>query len=137
MDMDPRFTGSGGGDPRSIPELVSDLTGHLATLVRKESELVRTEVGEKIADAGKAGGKMAMGGALLLGAMLVLLQALVLLLSKVMDPVLASLIVGGLVGVAGFMVVKGAVASLSPSHLTPDRTVRQLEKDANLVRRAT
>ena len=37
---------------RTLPELVSTLTTDLATLVRKESELVRTEMGEKLSTAG-------------------------------------------------------------------------------------
>jgi hypothetical protein len=41
-------------DPRSIPELFSTVTGDLANLVRKESELIRAEVSEKISQAGKA-----------------------------------------------------------------------------------
>jgi hypothetical protein len=128
MDMTPRE------DPRSLPELVSALTGDLATLVRKEAELVRTEVGEKVAHAGQAGGKMAVGAALLLGAVLVLLQALVILLSKVMDPFFASLIVGVAVGAGGLMVVKAAVAMLKPEHLAPKRAERQLKQDAEMVR---
>ncbi|HEY8616028.1 phage holin family protein [Phenylobacterium sp.] len=129
MDMTPRE------DPRSIPELISALTGDLANLVRKESELVRTEVGEKLSHAGKAGGKIALGAVLLLGALMVLLQAVVILLSKVMDPFWASLIVGVLVGVAGLLLVKAAVAAFKPENMGPNRTVRQLKQDAEIVRK--
>jgi hypothetical protein len=119
---------------RSIPELVSALTGDLANLVRKESELVRTEVSEKLSQTGKAAGKLAIGGVLLLGALMVLLQALVIALSKVMDPLLASIIVGVAVGLAGYLLVKAAMAAMKPSELTPDRSARQLHKDAQLVK---
>jgi hypothetical protein len=119
---------------RSIPELVSALTGDLANLVRKESELVRTEVSEKLSQTAKASGKLAIGAVLLLGALMVLLQALVIALSKVMDPLLASLIVGVMVGVIGFALVKGALALMKPAALAPDRTTRQLQKDAQLVK---
>ena len=33
---------------RSIPEVFSDLVGQLTTLFRKEAELARTEVSEKV-----------------------------------------------------------------------------------------
>jgi hypothetical protein len=123
-----------GNDPRSIPELVSSLTGDLATLVRTESELVRTEVKENIQQAGKAAALIGVGAALLLGAFLVLLQALVLLLAHVMDATLASIIVGLVVGGAGALLIKTAAARMSPASLAPDRSVRQLQKNAELVK---
>ncbi len=121
-------------DTRSFPELISALTGDLANLVRKESELVRTEVGEKLHQASQAGMKLGIGAALLLGAALVLLQALVLALSRVMDPIFASLLVGVVIGGLGFVLVRGAAQSVKPSELAPDRAARQLQKDAQFVR---
>lgn len=121
-------------DPRSIPELVSALTGDLANLVRKEGELVRTEVTEKIHQAGRAGQKASIGAALLLGAFLVVLQALVLALSRFMDPLWASLVVAAGVGLIGFSLIKGAANDVKPDRLAPDRSARQLQKDAQLVK---
>ena len=121
-------------ESRSIPELISALTGDLANLVRKESELVRTEVSEKVGQVGKAASHMSVGAALLLGAFLVLLQALVIALSKVMDPLWASLLVGFGVGLLGFVMVKGGANKIRPAELAPDRTSRQLQKDAQMVK---
>jgi xanthine/uracil permease len=121
-------------DSRSIPELVSALTGDLATLVRKEGELVRTEVTEKLQQTAKAGQGLAIGAALLLGAFLVLLQALVIALSKVMDPLWASLVVGVVVALIGYSLVKGAVKLMKPDQLAPDRSARQLKQDAQLMK---
>lgn len=122
------------GDPRSIPQLVSALTGDLADLVRKESELVRTEVAEKLGETAKAGQMIGIGGALLLGAFLVLLQALVIALSKIMDPLLASLIVGVVVGLIGFALIRSAARKITPAGLAPERSARQFQKDAQLVK---
>lgn len=121
-------------DSRSIPELVSALTGDLANLVRKEGELVRTEVTEKLQQTAKAGQTLSIGAALLLGAFLVLLQALVLGLSKVMDPLWASIVVGLVVGGAGYALVKSAIKQVKPDQLAPGRSARQLQKDAQLVK---
>jgi len=121
-------------DPRSIPELVSALTADLATLVRKESELVRTEVAEKLVQTAKAGQLIGIGGALSLGAFLVLLQALVLALSKVMDPLWASVVVGLVVGLIGFSLIKAAARKVTPGGLAPERSARQFQKDAQLVK---
>jgi uncharacterized membrane protein YjfL (UPF0719 family) len=119
---------------RSLPDLISSLTGDVATLIRKESELVRTDVSEKISEGGKAAGRASLGAALLLGGFLVLLQALVLALSKVMDPLWASTIVGALFAVLGFVIVKSAMEKLKPKSLQPDRAVRQLHKDAHMLK---
>ena len=121
-------------DPRSIPELVSALTSDLANLVRKESELVRTEVAEKIGHAAKAGQMLGVGSALMLGAFLVLLQAIVLALSKVMDPLWASLLVAIVVGLVGYSLIKGATKKVAPAELAPDRAARQIRKDAQFVK---
>ena len=121
-------------DHRTIPELVSALTADLANLVRKESELVRAEISEKISDATHAGAWMGVGAALLLGAFLVLLEALVLALSKMMDPLWASIIVAVVVGGAGFLLIRTALAKVRAANLAPDRSVRQIGKDARMVK---
>jgi len=121
-------------DPRSIPEVISAVTGDLANLVRKESELVRTEVSEKISAAARAGVTMSAGAALLLGGFLTLMAAIVLGLSKVMDPAWAALLVGVIAGLVGFTLVRGAAKKVQPSALTPDRATRQIHKDAQLIK---
>ena len=121
-------------DGRSLPELVSQLTSDLATLVRRESELVRTELGEKLQAAGRAVGEVVAGGVLVLAALLVLLQALVLALAKVMDPIWASLLVGVGVAGVGLWLVRTGMKLMSPDHLSPQRSVRQLEKAADLMK---
>jgi len=126
-----------GADPRSIPELIATLTGDLANLVRKEGELVRAEVGEKVQQVAKAGQAFSIGAALLLGAFLTLLQALVIGLSKLMDPLWASLLVGVATGIIGYALIKGALKHIQPEALSPDRSARQLKKDAQLVKEQT
>lgn len=121
-------------EPRSLPEIVSAVTGDIANLVRKESELVRTEVRESLHAVGRAGVMVSAGAALLIGAFLVLLQALVLALSKFMDPLWASIVVGVVVALIGFTLVKAGANKVKPENLAPDRSVRQVRKDAHLVK---
>lgn len=121
-------------DPRTLPELVSQLTTDLATLVRQESQLVRTEMSEKLNVAGKAAGEIAAGGILLLAALGVLLQAVVVGLSEYMHPAFAALIVGVLVAVAGAVLVRAGMKMMKPENLSPDRSARQLRKDAELMK---
>ena len=121
-------------DGRSAVDLLSQLAGDLTNLVRKESELVRTELTEKAHSAVKAVGEIAAGGLLLTAALLVLLQAVVLGLSKYMDPAWAALLVGGVVALAGFVVLRAGMKMLKPEALTPDRSARQLQKNAELMK---
>jgi len=121
-------------DPRSLPQLVADLTHDLSTLVRKESELVRVEIKENLQQVARGGAKVAVGAVLLLAALMVLLQTLVLGLSKVMDPVWASLLVGVVVAIVGVVLLRNGAKSAAPSNLRPDKAANQLRKDAQLVK---
>ncbi|MCR5875094.1 phage holin family protein [Phenylobacterium sp. J426] len=121
-------------DARTLPELVSQLTTDLATLVRKESELVRTEMTEKLHTAGKAAGEIVAGGVFVLAALGVLLAALVAALSEYMHPAFAALIVGVAVAAVGVVLIRAGLKMLKPENLKPDRTARQLQKDAQLVK---
>lgn len=121
-------------DPRSIPELISALASDLGNLVRKESELVRAEISEKASEVTQAGMRAGVGAALLMGAFLVLLAAAVLALSKVMDPLWASIIVAVVVGAAGFILLRKGASSMKPTHLAPERSARQLSKDAHMIK---
>jgi hypothetical protein len=127
MDATPNST-----DSRSIPQLLSAFTHDFTTLIRKESELVRAEFSEKLKQIARGGSEIAGGALLLNAALLILLQALVLGLSKVMDPAWAAVLVGVVVAVVGVVLLRAGVKA--SSSLTPERTTRQLEKDAQLVK---
>lgn len=124
-------------EAKGLTDLIAQLGGDLAALVRKESELVRAELTEKASSMGKAVGDIAAGGLLMVAALLVLLQALVLALSKIMDPIWASLLVGVIVAAVGFMLVRAGMKMMSLDGLKPNRTTRQLKKDAQLMKGTT
>jgi uncharacterized membrane protein YqjE len=121
-------------DQRSIPQLLSAFTHDFTTLIRKESELVRAEFAEKLKQLARGGSELAGGAILLNAALLVLLQALVLGLSKLMDPAWAAVLVGVVVAIVGVVLLRAGMKASRPSSLTPERTTRQLEKDAQLVK---
>ena len=121
-------------EARGLTDLVAQLGGDLAALVRKESELVRAEVSEKLNAAGKAVADVAAGGLLLVAALLVLLQALVLALSELMNPIWASLLVGVGVALVGYLLLRAGMKAISLKGLTPDRSTRQFKKDADLMK---
>lgn len=125
----------GGPGPRvGVADLLGQLGGEIAGLVRKEVELAKVEVSEKVSTVGKAAADIAAGGLLMVAALLVLLQALVLALSKLMDPIWASLLVGVVVAGVGYMLLRIGMKMLSMKGLAPDRSARQLKKDAELIK---
>lgn len=117
-----------------VADLLGQLGADVAGLVRKESELVRAEISEKVSAAGKGVVDLAAGALLMVAALLVLLQALVLALSELMDPIWASLLVGVVVAGVGYLLVRMGMKSLSLKGLSPDRSARQLKKDAELMK---
>ncbi|MBV8683891.1 MAG: phage holin family protein [Caulobacteraceae bacterium] len=124
-------------DSRTIPDLIAALAADLGALVRKESELVRAEIAEKASEVTHAGMRVGVGAAFLLGSFLVLLAAAVLALSKAMDPLWASIIVAVVVGAAGFILLRTGSAGMKPSHLAPERSARQISKDAHMIKETT
>lgn len=121
-------------DPRGLGDLIGQLTADMAELVRKEMELVRAELREKANAAGRAVIDIAAGGLLLVAALLVLLQALVLALANLIGPVWAALLVGVVVAGVGYVLVRAGLKAISPDGLKPDRSARQLRKNAELIK---
>ena len=123
-------------DPRSVPELLSDLVSQATTLFRKEGELIRAELSEKLGQILAAAGALAAGGILLLVALIVLALALVHAVSRIGDMGVgwASLIVGLALAVVGALLLMKGKNSLDASNLTPRRTLHQVKRDADLVK---
>jgi hypothetical protein len=117
-------------DARSISRLLGDAFEQLSQLVQTEIRLARAELADKAAKAG-------MGVAFLFGGVLLIVPALVLFLIALalfmiqqgMSPVTAH-ILAGIVGAAlgGVLIIVG-LGRLKPSALTPDVTIRQVQKD--------
>jgi cation diffusion facilitator family transporter len=111
-------------DTRSIPELVSAVTTDLGGLVRAESELIRSELSEKISDLGQAAAAMGAGTVLVLGGFLCLLASAILGLSYLMPPAWAALLVGVVTGLVGYTLIRAGAGKLEPEDMKPERTLR-------------
>lgn len=121
---------------RSVPDLLGDLVNQTSTLVRKEIQLARAEMGEKMSTAGSAAIGIGAGAVLFLGALVILLQAAVAALVEYggLSATAASLIVAAVVMLVGYLLLRGGLNKLKASSLTPDRTVTQLSRDAQVVK---
>ena len=78
---------------------------------------------------------MSLAIGILLGfcSLLILLQALVVALSEFMEPWLASVVVALGTGIVALILVKSGQSRLDPQNLTPERTMRSMQKDSELA----
>ncbi|WP_173931319.1 phage holin family protein [Chelativorans sp. Marseille-P2723] len=122
-------------DQRGITTLVTDLADQAATLVRTEFRLLRAEMSEKLEQVRNGGLEIVAGSICLLAALLVLLQALVVALAELgLGMAWSSLIVGVVVAIIGFVLVRMGTSNISATNLTPERTQEQLAKDTRAVK---
>ena len=116
-------------EDRSLSELLSDVTGEIATLFRKEVELARAETSEQVSRAAKAGAML--GAAAVVGFLTLILLAFAAAwgLSEVVPEGVAFLIVGlvfGLVAAVLASAGKKKIASVKPM---PEQTVQTVKAD--------
>ncbi|XWN30648.1 MAG: phage holin family protein [Devosia sp.] len=145
---DPDFAGRKGATSdhylygRSAPELVSKLLRDVVDLFRKEGELIRSEMTDKITQLQVGVGKVAAGAVVLLVALIVLADALVVAVAEIIGEVpnttentgWAALIVGAFFAAVGAFLVRSGTTDLVPRNLTPDRTVDQVRRDTELAK---
>jgi hypothetical protein len=118
-------------DDRSLGELISELSRETGTLVRKEIELARVEVSEKIATAGKHAGMAAVGGALAYAGLVVLLGAIVMgIIQLGLAPWLAALLVALVAMLAGYLMATSAIGQLRRTTIAPTQTLETLKENS-------
>ena len=121
-------------EDRSLSELVSEVTGEIATLFRKEVELARVETSEQVSRAAKAGGML--GAAAVIGFLdLILFSfAAAWALSEVVPEGVAFLIVAVVFAiVAGALAMAGKkrIANINP---VPNQTVQTVKEDVQVAK---
>jgi len=122
---------------KSLGALFSDLTRDTVDLMRQEIALARTEISEKVGTAQSALASMAVGAAVILAGLFLLLQAAVHALQQVlppeMAPWLAPLLVGIVVALIGWAMLRAGRSKLDPDNLVPRRTMDSLRRDGATV----
>ena len=122
-------------DLRTLSTLLGDALSQFAKLFQTEVDLAKAELGEKVQRAGNALGFIAAGAVLVIPAFVMALFALSAALiaagwsqsvSYLLSAILAFVIAGILFAIG--------MSRLSPRNLAPRETMRQLEKDKDVVR---
>lgn len=118
-------------EERTLGELFGELSQDVALLVRQEARLAKTEMQQKLSNVTTDLVSLATGGVVALVGGLALTAALILLL---IDPVglkpwLAALVVGVVLGVAGWVMLQRGIKDLKRTDPTPRRTVETIKDD--------
>jgi len=114
---------------RPLTGLLTELAQETTTLVRKEVELAKAEMSEKVNQATAGAVSLAAGGMVAFAGVIFLLLAATFGLAKFMEPWLAALIVGGVVTILGVILVSMGKSKLSARNLQPNRTISTLQDD--------
>ncbi len=118
-----------GRDDRSLGELFTELAQETSTLVRQEVNLAKTEMSQKTSTAGRHAGVLAAGGALAYAGLLAILAAVIVLLDNVMPLWLSALLVGLIVAVVGYLLIRRALDALKREDFAPRETMETLKED--------
>ena len=120
---------------RSLPALFGDVVNDFMILVRKETQLARVEMSEKLSDLGMGIGLLVGGSVLLIPALVILLEAAVAgLVAAGIASAWAALIIGGAVLLIGFILLGLGISRLKAARPVPTRTISQLERDAEMAK---
>jgi putative Mn2+ efflux pump MntP len=124
-------------EERSLGQILRELRDESSVLLRKEVQLAKVEMSEKASRVGANLGELAVGGGVAFAGALALLAAVVFgltsLLSQLMSPGvavwLAPLIVGTVLAVLGYGMIKKAVAALKQERMAPAQTTESLKEN--------
>jgi hypothetical protein len=118
---------------QSFTSLLKELIGELGQLIRQELRLAQAEASEKVSQAQNGVIALIVGLLFAFSALLILLQAVVVALATVMPAWLASVIVGLVVAVIAFILVRQGQSNLNPVNLVPERTLNAMRSDRDMV----
>ena len=119
---------------RPLGDLFGDLATEMSNLVRQEVALAKVEVSQKAKYVGRNVGYLVVGGAVAYAALLAIIAAIVMLLAKVLPDWGATLLVGVVVAIIGWVLISKALAALQGADLTPRETVETLKEDATWMK---
>lgn len=125
-------------DRPSTPSLIGDAIRQSTELVSAELQLARLELTEKMIKAVVSVAGILGATIFIIVALIFLLQGLVELLVQLAHwpPFAASFAVGGGIAVLALVAILLAARNLSGAKLKPNRTIRQVQGAADVVRSA-
>ncbi|MGZ3218024.1 phage holin family protein [Paracoccus sp. T5] len=123
--------------PQNPASLASEAIRLSSDLVRKEIALAKAEVSQNISQAGTAIGFIAVAGVIGLVTLNVLVAALVAALAETdLGPIWSAVIVGVVLAILAYALLRKGINDLKLSSLMPTRTVQNVQRDAQAVKEA-
>jgi hypothetical protein len=117
-------------EDRSLGELFAELTRETRTLVRQEVNLAKSEMTQKASRIGKDVGFLAAGGAVAYAGFLAIVAGIIFVLAEIGLPLwLSALLVGVVVAVVGYLLVRKGLDALKREDPAPRQTMETLKED--------
>jgi large-conductance mechanosensitive channel len=124
-----------GVNQRPVGELFEDLTNDTRTLLSLELELLRAEMTQKARQAGKDVGFIAAGGFVIYAGFIAIVAAVAFGLGNFIPTWLAFLIVGVVVALIGYVVMRKGLDDLKSRSMAPEKTITSLKQDKEWLQR--
>lgn len=122
-------------EAQSTLDLMRRLLNEVATLFRQELALARAEFMRSVSRLLVSATSVATGAAILYAGFLVLLAAAVLGLAHAVEPWLAALIVGAVIGVIGYIMMHAGIKAMTSGAAKPELTAESLKRDKDVLTR--
>lgn len=123
-------------EERSIGELFGQLTQDMTLLVRQEIQLARSEMSEKLSHLAANLISVATGGLVAYMGAWALVAALIIALHELanISPWVSALIVGIVLVIVGYAMLKRGLNELKRVDLAPRRTVENIKDDVQSIK---
>ena len=125
------------GERPPLRDLVKDLWENTQKLFRQEVELATTELDEKMSRFKRELLAVAIAVVTAYAGVIALLAAIILILAEFMAAWLSALIVAGATTLTGVALLIKAKRELRPRELAPERTLRSVKTDMQMLKEAT
>lgn len=123
--------------PHNPASLASEAIRLSGDLVRKEVALAKAEVSQNIQRAAVALGFVAAAAVIAIVTINVLVAALVAALAETeLGPIWSAVIVGVVLAVLAYILLRKGTNDLKPEALMPSRTVQNVQRDAQTIKGA-
>lgn len=120
---------------QSPASLAADALRISSDLVRKEVMLAKAELRQNLSRAGTGLGMIVAAAVLGIVTLNVLTVALVAALAETdLGPIWSAVVVGVVLAILAYVLLRKGMANLKPENLMPTRTVENVQRDASAVK---
>ena len=122
---------------RSVSRILKEMVNHLATIIRSEMELARTEVSQDLKRAAGAAVFLVAGALFALYAFAFAGLSAVYALETILAPWLSALIVAAAVGIIALVFVQIGRSRMKLASIKPDKTIQSLQENLKWTTKQT